>query len=87
LAWRVEFAPRALKELNKIDRTWQNRIVTYLEDIAELPDPRLRGDALTANRAGFWRYRIGDYRVICRFQDDVFVVEVVRVAHRRNVYD
>ena len=87
MAWRVEFAPSALKELTKIDHTWRRRIVDYLEKVVELPDPRLRGDALTANLAGLWRYRVGDFRIICHLKDDVLIVEVVKVAHRRNVYE
>ncbi|MGH2548224.1 MAG: type II toxin-antitoxin system RelE family toxin, partial [Thermomicrobiales bacterium] len=87
LGWRVEFDPSALKSLRKIDRTWQQRIISYLEEIGELSDPRSRGKALTADLVGLWRYRVGDYRIICQLQDDLLVVQVIKIAHRRHVYD
>ena len=57
-----------------------------LEEIANLDDPRSRGKALTGNLAGLWRYRVGDYRVVCDIEDGVLVILVVDVAHRREVY-
>jgi len=86
LAWRVEFDTAAEKALRKVDRTWQARVVAYLEEISELPDPRTRGKALTGTLSGLWRYRVGDYRLVCQLQDDVLVVRVVKVGHRRDVY-
>jgi mRNA interferase RelE/StbE len=87
LAWRVEFDSSAEKALRKIDRTWQQRIVAYLEEIRDLPDPKARGKPLTSNLSGLWRYRVGDYRLVCEFQDDVLIIRVVKVGHRRHVYD
>lgn len=87
MAWRVEFDSSAEKTLRKIDRTWQQRIVAYLEEIRELPDPKVRGKPLTANMSGLWRYRVGDYRLVREFRDDVLIIRVVKVGHRRHVYD
>jgi mRNA interferase RelE/StbE len=87
LAWKVEIDPSAARELSKIDRTWQQRILSFIEEIPELPHPRSRGRALTGTLAGYWRYRVGDYRILCDIQDDVLTVRAVKVAHRRNVYD
>jgi len=87
LAWRVEFTSSALKEFSKIDHVWQKRITAYLREASDLPNPRMRGKALTGNFGGLWRYRIGDYRVVCQLHDDLLVVQVVRVAHRSGVYD
>lgn len=84
--WRVEFDASAEKALRNVDRTWQGRIVAYLEEISELPDPRLRGKSLAGTLSGLWRYRVGDYRIVCQFQDDVLIVRVVRIGHRRDVY-
>jgi mRNA interferase RelE/StbE len=87
LGWRVELDAAALRQLRKIDRTWQQQILAYLDEIAELPDPHVRGKPLRSNLGGLWRYRVSDYRLICRFQDDVLIVRVVKIGHRRHVYN
>ena len=87
MAWQVEFHPQAAKELRKLDRTAAARIVRTLEErIAPLDDPRTLGSALVGEHAGYWRWRIGDYRVIARIEDERITILVVRVAHRREVY-
>ena len=87
MAWRVEFQKDAEKELARIDRQQAKRILRYLfERIATEEDPRRFGDGLKSNLAGLWKYRIGDYRVICEIQDAVVKVIVVRIGHRREVY-
>ncbi len=87
MGWSVEFDSAAQKQLRKIDRVWQQRIVAYLEAAVELPDPRLRGKPLRSRLSGLWSYRVGDYRVICQLQDDVLIVRVIKVGHRSAVYD
>ncbi len=86
MAWTIEVDAAAEKQLRKIDRTWQKRIVAYLDEIVALPDPRVRGKALTSSLAGLWRYRVGDFRLICQIQGDVLVVRVITIGHRRDVY-
>jgi mRNA interferase RelE/StbE len=87
LAWRIEFLPAAAKELKALDRTVQARIVRTLEErIASSDDPRSLGAPLVGEHAGYWRWRIGDYRVVSRIEDERVTVLVVRVAHRREVY-
>jgi mRNA interferase RelE/StbE len=87
LAWKVEFDPRALRELDKLDRLTQRRILKFLQGRAvERTDPRELGKALTGEQAGFWRYRIGDYRAVCFLDDKRQVAKVMRVAHRKEVY-
>lgn len=87
MAWTIEFLPDAVKELKKLDRSVARRIITTLEErIATLDDPRTLGSALTGDHAGYWRWRIGDYRVVARVEDERVVIIVVRVAHRREVY-
>jgi len=84
LAWTIEFLPDAVKELKKLDRSVARRIITTLEErIATLDDPRTLGSALTGDHAGYWRWRVGDYRVVARIEDERVVIIVVRVAHRR----
>ena len=87
MAWRIEFVPAAAKELKKLGRTEAARIIATLETrIAVLDDPRTLGSALTGELGGLWRWRIGDYRVVARIEDERITILVVRVGHRREVY-
>jgi len=87
LAWNVEFLDTAKRQLAKLDRKRQAAILDYLEDqIATLDDPRSRGKPLVGDRKGLWRYRVGDYRVLCELRDDDLIVLVVTIGHRRQVY-
>lgn len=87
-AWTVEFDDRARHELRKLDATIQQTILRYLrERIAVAEDPRRFGKPLRRNLAGLWRYRVEDYRLICRLEDERVVVLVLRVGHRRDVYE
>jgi mRNA interferase RelE/StbE len=85
LVWKIEFVPAAAKELKKLGRAEAARIVATLETrIAPLEDPRKLGSALTGELGGLWRWRIGDYRVVARIEDERITILVVRVAHRRE---
>lgn len=88
MAWRIEFAPAADKELGKLDRAVARRIIGFLrERIAPLEDPRSLGQALKGSRLGdLWKYRVGDHRIICDIDDGVLVVLVLKVGHRGVVY-
>jgi mRNA interferase RelE/StbE len=88
LAWRIEFDPRALDELKRLDKTAQARIIkTVRERIAPLENPRILGQALRGEELGrYWKYRIGDYRLICDIQDETVLILVLRVGHRKEVY-
>jgi mRNA interferase RelE/StbE len=87
LAWKIEFAESAQKELKAIDRKAQRDIRNYLRNrIATDEDPRHFGEPLRKNLSGLWKYRVGNYRVICEIQNDVLIVLVVRIGHRSKVY-
>ena len=87
MAWRVEWEDETVKELKKLDARAQRNIVRYLgEKIATEDDPRRFGDPLRKDLKGLWKYRIGDYRIICSIEEKSVVVLVVRVGHRRSVY-
>ena len=87
MGWKVEFEPRAFAELGKLDRVAQKRMVRFFQErVAGHPDPREQGKALTGEKAGFWRYRVGDYRAVCFLDDERQIVKVMRVAHRKDVY-
>ena len=86
--WTVEFDDRARRELRKLDAKIQQTILRYLRNrIAVAGDPRRFGKPLRRNLAGLWRYRVEDYRLICRLEDDRVVVLVLQVGHRRDVYE
>ncbi len=87
MAWTVDFEPRALAELKRLGRTGQQRIVRFLEErVAGATNPRDWGKALTGDKIGLWRYRVGDYRVLCRIDDDRSSVLILRIAHRKDIY-
>ena len=74
--------------MGKLDPQHSRRIVKFLQDrVARLDDPRSIGEALHGSRLGeFWKYRVGDYRLICKIEDERLVVLVLRVGHRREIY-
>ena len=88
MAWQIEFDPSAAKELAKLDKPTARRIVQFLrERVAPLSDPRSLGEALRGDALGsFWKYRLGDYRVVAEIIDRRVVIIVVRVGHRREVH-
>jgi mRNA interferase RelE/StbE len=86
--WDYKFDERALHELQKLDRQAQKDIIAYLNKrIATKEDPRRFGKPLKADLAGLWRYRVRDYRILCQIKDEVLLVLVVSVGHRKNAYD
>ena len=88
MSWVCKFDRRALRELNKLDSQSQQKILAYLEERIELDaDPRRFGKRLKANLAGLWRYRVGNYRIICRIVDNELIVLVLAVGHRKTIYE
>ncbi len=86
--WRVEFDPDAARDLRKLGAEAQRLILRYLrKSIATAEDPRRFGRPLTHDLKGLWRYRVGDYRIVASIEDGRFIVLVVTVGHRREVYD
>jgi len=88
LACRIEFHPKAEKELSKLDRDVARRILRFLrERVAPLEDPRSLGESLKGPELGrFWKYRVGNYRLICHIHARKVTILVVRIGHRREVY-
>ena len=88
MTWIVEFDDGAAKELRKLDRQAQQEILRYLrERIATDEDPRRFGKPLSRDLAGLWRYRMRNYRMICHIEDDKLVVLVLRVGHRKDIFE
>lgn len=86
--WTLEFKEQALKELQKLDKPIQKQIFNYMKNrVVESGNPRLFGKPLKGNLHEFWSYRIGDYRVICALEDEIYTVLAIRIGHRREVYE
>jgi mRNA interferase RelE/StbE len=88
MAYHVELSESAERELGKLDAPQTKRILKFLHQrVAKLDDPRSLGEALHDSRLGeFWKYRVGDYRLICKIEDDRLIVLVLRVGHRKEIY-
>ena len=88
MPWKVELSLQADRELSKLDPKHVRRILKFLsERVAKLDNPRSIGAALHGSRFGeFWKYRVGDYRLICKIEDDRLFVLVLRIGHRREIY-
>lgn len=88
MSWVYRFDERAVKELRKLGKQAQRDIISYLDErIAVDEDPRRFGKGLRSDLSGLWRYRVGDYRIVCQILDGELIVLVVTVGHRRDVYD
>lgn len=88
MVWQIEFDPDALKDLRKLDKPIQIRLVGFLRTrVSSLTNPRDIGEALSGQRLGsYWKYRVGDWRIICDIQDQKILVRVLRIGNRREVY-
>jgi mRNA interferase RelE/StbE len=87
LAWTIEYLTSVKKKLRKLDRQVARRIVDFMDNrIADLENPRNVGLALSGQYEGLWRYRVGDYRILCDIRDDKLIVLVVAIGHRSEVY-
>lgn len=88
MTWQIDLTASAVKQLRKLDKSEARRIMIFLRQrIGDLDDPRTLGKPLTGPQLGeFWRYRVGDYRIICDIQDRALVVLVIEIGNRRDVY-
>ncbi len=88
LNWKIEFDCDVEKDLRKLGHSAQKRIIKYLkEKIIPTENPRVFGKPLSGDLVGIWRYRVGDYRILAKIEDNNFIILVVHVGHRKNVYD
>jgi mRNA interferase RelE/StbE len=88
MAWKVELDPATVRDLDRLDKPVARRILSFLyERVARLVDPRSIGQALQGSKFGeFWKYRVGDWRIICKIEDKQITVLVIRIRHRSKVY-
>lgn len=86
--YALVYSKEALRDLKKLDNSVSRVIYAWLKkNIDGCSDPRIHGKGLTANRSGQWRYRVGNYRIICKIEDDKVIVLVLTIGHRSAVYD
>lgn len=85
--WKLAYAEKALRQLRKMDAGQRAIILSWMDRRVDgCENPRAFGKGLTANRSGMWRYRIGDYRVLCEIRDDELTVLAIEIGHRSKVY-
>lgn len=84
--WTIEFTVSAQKEFRALDHATQKRMMRYLEERVA-PNPRVYGIAMSGDKAGMWRYRVGDYRIVVEQYKEILKVMIIRVGHRKDVYD
>lgn len=87
MSWDYKISEKALKQLKKLDKPAAAQILGYMDErIQGTEDPRESGKQLKGELNNIWRYRSGDYRILCQLQDEVFVVLVLKAGHRKNIY-
>lgn len=87
MGWTVKFSEEAKRDLKKLDKPVQKRITSFLlERLQNTDNPRAVGKALKGNLSGLWRYRVGDFRLLCRIEDDELIILVIEVGHRKSIY-
>jgi mRNA interferase RelE/StbE len=87
LAWTIDYTQTARKQLKKLDKPLARRILDFMDNrVAKQEDPRSLGKALTGPLGTLWRYRVGDYRVICEIHRSAVRILVIRIGHRGEVY-
>lgn len=85
--YTLKYSEKAMKQLSKLDKGTQKLILTWVEkNLENCDNPRIKGKGLTANRSGEWRYRVGNYRIICDIRDKELILLALSIGHRRNIY-
>ncbi|WP_262967173.1 type II toxin-antitoxin system RelE family toxin [Methylobacter psychrophilus] len=86
MEWRIELKAKAAHAINKLDIQHRERIREFLKKLSTQSNPRATGKALQGQLAGYWRYRVGDYRLICQIKDDELIILIIEIGHRKNIY-
>lgn len=86
--YKVKYTERAIKSLRKLDKHTRKLIVAWIDkNLVDCENPRVHGKGLVQNRSGEWRYRVGDYRIICEIKEKEIVILVLEIGHRREIYE
>lgn len=86
MAWTVEFSKTAAAQFSKLDKTVQKRIKAFIIELAATSNPRRNGKFMQGEYAAYYRYRVGDYRLICHIDDGNLLITLIKLGHRREVY-
>lgn len=86
MSYKISIADSAEDDFSRLDKSVQQRIFKYLKKIEEREDPRTLGEQLQDNLSMYWKYRVGDYRLVAEIQDEQFIVLMLVIAHRQEVY-
>lgn len=88
MKYKVAYTEKAIKAIKKLDPSVQKMLKAWIErNLVETENPKAKGKGLTAYKSGFWRYRVGDYRIVADIQDKIVMIVVVAIGHRSDVYD
>ena len=88
MKYRVEYTKTAVKQLKKMDKKIAALILSYIEEkLVDCENPRLFGKALQGNLDDKWRYRVGEYRILAKIEDDAVVIVIVEIGHRKMIYE
>ena len=88
MVWSVEWDEAALRDIKSLHKQIQERVFDYIDErILPAEHPRQFGKGLSANKSGLWRYRVGDYRILCNLIDDKSIIQILAVGHRKDVYE
>ncbi|MDD5215177.1 MAG: type II toxin-antitoxin system RelE/ParE family toxin [Methylococcales bacterium] len=87
MKWQIEVLPQAVKSLKELDNADRKRLLNFINnDLPHFENPRQQGKALQGELRGMWRYRVGNFRLLCRIIDAQIVISVVEIGHRSKVY-
>ncbi|MEI0749779.1 type II toxin-antitoxin system RelE/ParE family toxin [Brachyspira pulli] len=84
---KVSITRTAKKSLEKLDRNIQKRILDFLSDLETLEKPRVKGKSLKGELKEYWRYRVGDYRILSKIIDNELIILVIDIGHRKDIYN
>ena len=84
--WKIKLSNDATKQVEKLDATTKKRIVKFIIDLAAVDNPRQQGKALKGKLSNYWRYRVGDFRIICEIIDNEIAIVVIEIGHRKEIY-
>ena len=87
MVYNIVYEVQAAKQLKKLPKNIAAKILDYMDEIALLEQPSQRGKPLSSNLAGYWRYRVGDYRVVCKIENEILLIAVIKLGHRKDIYE